>query len=1490
MADGLVPSASGEVLGPGDVVRLALAEDAFGPVVRRVDVPAGANILDLLEAAGVPARKARRCVVLVEGEEVPPDRWLRVRPKPGVRVTVGLRPAGGDGSNPLRVILQLVVAVASAFLLATVGPIAAAFVTVLGNLAVNALVPPPRVRAPDPASAPSYAVEGAGNELRLFGTVPVVLGRRRLVLPQAARPWTEVVGDDLHYRLLLTGGVGPATLTDLKVGATAIDDVEGIEYEVRTGAAGESPVTLYANAVFETSPNAEVTAAAGWITRTTAEDADELSLDFTWPQGLVWVSDQGARTVTSVTLEVQWRRVGDTAWQSLAPTIGQANAAATAAGGSRAEAAVWDSARWADYLAEINDPFLGAAPAGFSYSSNETRVIRRSVKWAVPRARYDVRVRRLTPDVTPTEIGKFDAFVWTALRAIKAEPPSVPAGSPLVALRIKASDTLQGRIEPISAVVTSVRPAWTGSAFGAAAATRNCADLFLSVLKGPGTRRPVPDSRIDYQSLADWAELCRVRGWTCDLVVEDGRSVAETLQAIASCGRARAVRRAGKIGVVVDVPRATTGQLYGPRNTRGFKARKRFSPAIHAVRVRFPNEEQDYRDDERVVYADGFDATNATQFEQTQFEALTNPARVAQETRRWLKEVELRSVTYEFAADPEHLAAGVGDVCELTHDVILVGAGQARVLALLDAAGAPIAPGALQAYGVQLDEAVTLETGKTYGLKVRRPTGAVTFAIATTPGTTDKLTFAFTQLTVTAPQPDELVAFGETNQQTLEVVVLSKGRPDRDGVTAIVVTPNAQPALDTVGETPAPPFTTTIIRPWLTVLPAPRLVSASWREEGVSVSFDWPGTVTETQGFAVAWRETPPPGGETEWAPLPQLSPADRRFVTPPPRLAESVDLRITPIGIEGKRGASLTIADVESGDAVAPPVVTTLQGVLLNGAGGSVPVLRATVTPPQDSRLLALSAQVRPAGSTSDADWRGLAPGDPFNTTHDWAGAGPPGGSVQVRLRHETRRGAVSAWTTPATVALPAVAIPGFPDIAGIGPAINAAATTALWPNVTGAGRPADNATVGATVGSDVRLPGGTVAAPGDLLNTSVALGQQALVNADFTQGGTGVLGWDAWPITDAGLTVFAGRNLGGFFGQPLNVMYSLLDGTPVLNAIWYGWKSGSGSLADLLRFGLPVTAGDRVYAGALMARYRCTAAEAVVLWYGPTGTFLSASVAGSGGLVDGAVNGVPGNFSLVGGFVTAPAGAAFAAFAPRGVSNGSGFQPYIFWARPMLARVAAGQTVAPPYVGTRGDPQADVTGGNVAAAIANQGALATANPYRQATDPGPVPNGSLWSDTSTAPETLKMRVSGAWQVVANNAAGLTDSERTRSGTDTVADVTTAGATWVTAATVTLSNIATGGTVTMEGQLIGDANTTLSAGTLFNGEWRVRQGTSVVASGTFTATDTGGGLIDIAGDVGGRAAGNQSGTVAYTLQIRRASGTNELNNVSATLYAQRTP
>jgi len=112
----------------------------------------------------------------------------------------------------------------------------------------------------------------------------------------------------------------------------------------------------------------------------------------------------------------------------------------------------------------------------------------------------------------------------------------------------------------------------------------------------------------------------------------------------------------------------------------------------------------------------------------------------------------------------------------------------------------------------------------------------------------------------------------------------------------------------------------------------------------------------------------------------------------------------------------------------------------------------------------------------------------------------------------------APGADVTSANTAANANALGGTPA-ATVATNISTAGTTALWPSVTGTGRPADNATVGAVAGTNLLDSGGRTLTDGEISNTSqrVAVRQWAFNNQSLN-------GWSGVAQSGSAPTVTAG------------------------------------------------------------------------------------------------------------------------------------------------------------------------------------------------------------------------------------------------------------------------------------------------------------------------------------------------------------------------------
>lgn len=315
----------------GDVVVRSVVEPFCGARARTV-LPPGLTIAELLEASGVAASPFLR--VYIGDVEVPPDRWDHIRPRAGRTVTVAAVPRGGGGSkNVIRIVAIIAIAVAAAAIapqaaglllgqgasagaLTVVGAGVAAGITIAGTLAVNALIRPPGARlteagGTDPGTSPTLA--GSRNSARPYQVIPRVLGSFRFAPPYGAAPYTEIVGADQYLRMLFVVK-GPVEISDIRLGPTPIEQFEGVEIEIRNGFDNEAPCSLFPSQVHEDGVQTVLTQAGSWQQRTTQTNASEISVDVTFPAGLVEFDSAGNRLPRTVAVQVQYRKVGDAAW------------------------------------------------------------------------------------------------------------------------------------------------------------------------------------------------------------------------------------------------------------------------------------------------------------------------------------------------------------------------------------------------------------------------------------------------------------------------------------------------------------------------------------------------------------------------------------------------------------------------------------------------------------------------------------------------------------------------------------------------------------------------------------------------------------------------------------------------------------------------------------------------------------------------------------------------------------------------------------------------------------------------------------------------------------------------------------------------------------------------------------------------------------------------------------------------------------------------
>ena len=659
-------------------------------------VKAGQTVAQMLGDA------AYSCSVSIGGYEVPRAIWDKVKPKPGTAINIVLYPQGGRGGKALRLVA---IAVISYFTMGAGSGAAAAWLgvstTTLGVigavaiLAINSLVPPPNLASGAAGSSDPYdqlqSVTGTSNQATPGGVVPCVIGADRYFPPHAALPYTEISGDQQYLRMLLDLGHGDLDISDYKIGETALDDFDDVEYEI-----GVTPA-LFSQDVYELAVGTALNTTGANDIRTTQNPTNEISVDVQCGTGLFGVDAASKTVVGTINVSILYRAVG---------------------------AIDWLNPKDADGLT-FSSSAISNVGNDFPLKGGARKLLRAGIRWKVPTGQYEVRVGRDTTSWAGTTVQTLDEMTWTVLRSISHQVPST-TGTTKLALRIKATGQLNGVVSNLSVLAAQKVRTWdvATQTFGAAVSTQNPAWIYLWLMtQCAATVRRVADSRMDLDGIAEWAADCAVKGYRVAFVADSPRQFGDLLKDVMACGRGARGMRNGKYSVVRDVEQASEVQLFTPANSWGFSYSRNFIEPPHALRVKFRNPNANYQEDVRVVYWDGYDSANATRFEDLDLRIVDDPDAAWKLGRYHLSVMWLRPNQYELNADIEHMVCEPGDRIKAAHNITGWGVAWGRVRAISGTSVTLVSP-------------VTLEAGKTYKLRIRSEENTQDEQVVTTPAGT----------------------------------------------------------------------------------------------------------------------------------------------------------------------------------------------------------------------------------------------------------------------------------------------------------------------------------------------------------------------------------------------------------------------------------------------------------------------------------------------------------------------------------------------------------------------------------------------------------------------------------------------------------------------------------------------------------------------------------------------------------------------------------
>ena len=447
----------------------------------------------------------------------------------------------------------------------------------------------------------------------------------------------------------------------------------------------------------------------------------------------------------------------------------------------------------------VGDGYLKGTSSNVKITDATSQVLRKVKRIVFPQqGQYDIRIRRLTDDSTDDKL-RNDSYL-TALRSIKYTNPVNFKDISGTAMRIKATDQLNGTVSSYNCIVTTLVKSYDSSTdtWVENKPSSNPADLFRYVLQSPAFAKykEITDDKIDLEKLKEWWIYCDTNSLTYDRVIDYDTSVDDVLNDICAAGVATLSKVNNIYSVIIDNERPIVKGLVTPRNSWDYSGNINYPEIPHALRIEFRNVDVGYETDERIVYADGYNESNATLYERLQFESCTNADLAYWYGRRYFATAILQPETHSFKMDFENLTFNRGDRINLVNDVILVGVGQGRITSLKTDNSGKIT-------GFDIDDILDIPVVNNLGVRIRDNAGKGInyYLLQPVAGETNSFDFSTSLSVENAPVVGSLCAFVEDGKE-LDLII-TQIKPSSDHSATITAVDYAPARFDPIGEIPA---------------------------------------------------------------------------------------------------------------------------------------------------------------------------------------------------------------------------------------------------------------------------------------------------------------------------------------------------------------------------------------------------------------------------------------------------------------------------------------------------------------------------------------------------------------------------------------------------------------------------------------------------------------------------------------------------------------
>jgi len=549
--------------------------------------------------------------------------------------------------------------VAAALGITNVSAVSSALV-IAGSLLINSTILKPK-ESKGHADNETYRIQGGQNQARQNSSVPILYGKTKIIPDLAALPFAIDEGDDSYlyqiFSLGLVNNYNDIIISDEKLGDTLLTNFS--DYTTTSNASDWSiSATQFPGNVDSTILSLKIDQKNQYERQNSSTETHKIIVQLT---GTIF----GVRSSGEVTCNGRFLIYRIILYPIISGVPDHDN---PIFGGYEDVSGLDGSHRLqCDEESPTKPKLFSIAFDGLDEGQYEIEVQRIS----------DSRDYILDKIVANRGQGEF-SVTWTGIQSFQKDSGTYNQVQRR-ALKVKASGQLNGVIDNYNFVGSSKMLDWNGSSW-VLAETSNTSSCAYHMLKGIFDEDTgeliygfgLSDSDIDLDSFQDFHDFCASKGYECNLYEASDIRGFELLDKILATARGKIDTSSGLFKVVWEAPNKPVLNHFSSANIIGGSVSINYlsSPEVDGFRAKYQDEDNEYTEDELIVYFPGASPLNPVNIQDVRFDGVTNKTQVAGFTNLLVASQYLLNRKISFQVDKEGLVNALYDTVALSHPLL----------------------------------------------------------------------------------------------------------------------------------------------------------------------------------------------------------------------------------------------------------------------------------------------------------------------------------------------------------------------------------------------------------------------------------------------------------------------------------------------------------------------------------------------------------------------------------------------------------------------------------------------------------------------------------------------------------------------------------------------------------------------------------------------------------------------------------------------------